>query len=117
MNKIGILTCLKSNDVCARAGCLKAFNHRTDFFARYLADTELTAMMTCNGCASKQPAEPEADAGIIEKADRLVHENIIAVHVGVCRLKEDGKVCPRITKICQMLEKRGIQIVYGTHKE
>ena len=32
MIKIGTLTCLHSNNVCARVGCLKAFQNRSDFF-------------------------------------------------------------------------------------
>lgn len=50
MNKIGILTCLHSNAVCARVGCLSAFQNRTDFFQDYPEDTYLAALMTCNGC-------------------------------------------------------------------
>ncbi len=46
IQKIGILTCIKSNDVCARVGCLKAFNRRSDFFAEYDGNTELAALMT-----------------------------------------------------------------------
>ena len=49
MTKIGTLTCLHSNDVCARVGCLKAFMEREAFFKEYSQDTSLEAMMTCNG--------------------------------------------------------------------
>ena len=49
MIKIGTLTCLHSNNVCARVGCLKAFQNRSDFFDGYSPDTLLGAMMTCNG--------------------------------------------------------------------
>ena len=43
MKKIGILTCLNSNDVCTRAGCLSAFRERRDFFSGYPEDTILAA--------------------------------------------------------------------------
>lgn len=46
MIKIGTLTCLHSNNVCARVGCLKAFQNRSDFFEGYSPDTLLGAMMT-----------------------------------------------------------------------
>ena len=36
MEKIGILTCLHSNDVCARVRCLSSFWQRKDFFAKSL---------------------------------------------------------------------------------
>ena len=105
MTKIGTLTCLHSNDVCARVGCLKAFMEREAFFKEYSQDTCLAAMMTCNGCKS------------MEKIDRLVSEDIKVMHVGVCCLIDGKKECPRITRICEMLEDRGIQVVRGTHRE
>lgn len=117
MTKIGILTCLHSNDVCARVGCLKAFMNRDPFFKDYSKDTALAAMMTCNGCKSMNPTEPDEDKGILEKMDRLVSENIDIMHVGVCRLTDEKKECPRMTKICKMIEDRGIQVVRGTHRE
>ena len=86
MNKIGILTCIHSNNVCARVGCLAAFQNKTDFFQDYPEDTCLAAMMTCNGCKGANPIEPIEDKGILEKIDRLVSEKISTIHVGVCRL-------------------------------
>ena len=96
MIKIGTLTCLHSNNVCARVGCLKAFQNRSDFFDGYSPDTLLGAMMTCNGCKSINPK---------------------VMHVGACRLDREKKECPRIAKICEMIESRGIQVVRGTHRE
>lgn len=117
MDKIGILTCLHSNDVCARVGCLSAFHRKSDFFQDYPEDTYLAAMMSCNGCKSMNAAEPGEDRGILEKIDRLVKEEISTVHVGVCRLVDGKKECPRMTQICQMIEECGIKVVRGTHKE
>lgn len=114
--KIGILTCIKSNDVCARVGCLRAFNNRTDFFKDYGADTELSAMMTCNGCQGENPCIPEKDPGVIEKVERLAAEEIQVVHCGVCRM-QGNEECSRFTSICQMMEEKGIRIVRGTHRE
>lgn len=87
------------------------------FFKEYSQDTSLEAMMTCNGCKSMNPAEPDEDKGILEKIDRLISENIKVMHVGVCRLIGGKNECPRITRICEMLEDRGIQVVRGTHRE
>lgn len=115
--KIAILTCLNSNDVCTRAGCLQAFFHRKDFFRDYGEDVELAALMTCNGCKKERPAEPEEDAGILEKIQRLTDENVEVVHVGVCRNMKENVECPRMTRIIKMLEKEGIRIVRGTHQE
>lgn len=115
--KIAILTCLHSNDVCARVGCLNAFNRRSDFFRDYGPEVELGALMTCNGCKGHRPQEPAEDPGILEKADRLISEGIQTVHVGVCRLLSNGQECPRMTAVCRVLEEKGIKIVRGTHRE
>lgn len=117
MKKIGILTCLHSNDVCARVGCLLAFQKRENFFQDYPEDTILAAMMTCNGCKGMNPKEPDEDEGILEKLDRLVSEDIQTVHIGVCRLIGGKKECLRITRISEMMEQRGIQVIRGTHRE
>ena len=117
MKKIATLTCLRSNIVCARASCLKAYNERTDFFAGYGPDTQLAAAMTCNGCEAEQPLHPREDKGIQEKISRLKKEAVSAVHVGACRVTRDGTECPRITEICEMLEEAGITVSRGTHKE
>ena len=117
MNRIGILTCLNSNDVCTRVGCLNAFNHRTDFFSAYPRDTELAVLMTCNGCQENRPPEPEDDPGILEKLERLTKEEISTIHVGVCRMTSEHIECPRITKICSMMEEQGIRVIRGTHRE
>ena len=63
--------CIHSNNVCARVGCLAAFQNRTDFFQDYPEDTCLAAMMTCNECKGVNPIEPIEDKGILEKIDRL----------------------------------------------
>ena len=63
------------------------------------------------------PKEPDVDEEILEKIDRLVSEEIKVVHVGACRLDREKKECPRIAKICEMIESRGIQVVRGTHRE
>lgn len=116
MKKIGILTCIRSNDVCTRAGCLKAFRIRSDYFQEYGPETELAVMMTCNGCPKENPLAPSKDPGMQEKVERLKKENVEAVHVGACRL-HNGAECSRIQEICGMIQEQGICIVKGTHKE
>ena len=73
--------------------------------------------MTCNGCKSANPKEPDVDEGILEKIERLKKEQVSVVHVGICRLKEDGTECERITQIISMLEQGGIRVFLGTHRE
>lgn len=114
--RIGILTCIHSNDVCTRAGCLNAFHRRADFFQDYPQETELAVLMTCNGCEEERPEDPEVDAGILEKLDRLIKEHVKIIHVGACCFLKDKRECKRITKICGMPEMRGVQVIRGTHK-
>lgn len=115
MRKIGTLTCLRSNQVCARASCLKAFNERGGYFGAYPAGTQLAAMMTCNGCKSVTETEPPDDRGIREKIQRMQKEGVEIVHVGVCTVRRDGGECERITAIRRMLEEAGIPTSDGTH--
>lgn len=115
MRKIGTLTCLLSNRVCARASCMKAFNNREAYFNSYPADTQLAALMTCNGCSSITEADPSDDKGIQEKIQRLKKEGVDTVHVGICTVMRNGKACGRITTIRRMLEDAGIHTVDGTH--
>ena len=115
--RIAILTCLHSNDVCTRAGCLNAFYEKKAFFEGYEPDVRLVALMTCNGCPGERPAEPGEDPGMAEKLDRLEKEKVDTVHVGVCRRKANGQECERIAQICALLEQRNIRVVRGTHQE
>lgn len=115
MKKIGTLTCLKSNHICARVSCLNAFNNRTGYFQDYPEDTQLVAMMTCNGCKVSSETDPSEDKRIMEKIRRLKYEGVEKVHVGVCVMIQDGGECRHITTIRKMLEEEGIPTVDGTH--
>ena len=51
MKKIIMLNCLRANQVCTGAACLKAFNERTRTFAQYgEEELFLQAFFRCNGC-------------------------------------------------------------------
>lgn len=117
MVKIGVIKCIHANEVCTGAGCLKAFNHRTDFFKDYDENTELAVFMACNGCEEDHAPKPEEDPGMLEKLERLMQEGIQVMHVGVCRIQPDGKECERMNTILKMMEDRGITVKRGTHKE
>ena len=109
--KIAILNCLKANDVCAGAACLKAFNAKTRHFEAY-GDTplELVAFARCSGC------EAGIDDGFREKLDRIVSEGAEVCHLGVCTKSfETKEECPVITEAAAFLERSGVRIVRGTH--
>ena len=67
MKKIAMLNCLKANEVCTGAACMKAFNEKSRSFERYREEeTVVAAFMRCNGC----DAHPGEDKGLQEKLDR-----------------------------------------------
>ena len=104
-----MLNCLNSNKVCAGAACFTAFNKRIRSFERYQGmDVEVAAFMRCNGCGN----DPETDAGILEKVERLQQEGVETVHVGICTKNKEGET---IAKIMEMLEEKGMEVVDGTH--
>ena len=109
--KIAMLNCLKANEVCTGAGCLRAFNNRTRHFADYGdAPLELIALARCNGCGKG------IDEGFREKLERIVSEGAEVCHLGVCtKHGEDKKECPTITEAAAWLEEKGVRIVRGTH--
>lgn len=109
--KIAVLNCLKANDVCAGAACLKAFNTRSRHFGRYTGEPlELVAFARCSGC------EAGIDEGFREKLDRIAAEGAQACHLGVCTVRRDtGRECPTIAEAAAYLEARGVSVVRGTH--
>ena len=109
--KIAMLNCLKANEVCTGAGCLRAFNNRTRHFADYGdAPLELIALARCNGCGKG------IDEGFREKLERIVSEGAEVCHLGVCtKHGKNGEECPTITEAAAWLEEKGVRIVRGTH--
>ena len=117
MNKIVILRCLQSNDVCTGAACLHAFNNKSEAFARYGdEELQLVAFFSCNGCDDCKLKHQE---GLEEKMERILSLQPDAVHVGVCTIikNEHGEKvrCEKIIDIWQRLEKAGIKVIDGTH--
>lgn len=111
MKRIAILNCLKANDVCTGAACLKAFNSRSRHFEPYGSEPlELVAMARCNGCGAG------IDEGFQEKLDRILQEGAEACHLGVCTVDPTTKrECATITAAARYLQERGVKIVRGTH--
>ena len=76
----------------------KAFQNRSDFFDGYSPDTLLGAMMTCNGCKSINPKEPDVDEGILENRQAGQRKEIKVMHVGACRLDREKKSAHELPK-------------------
>jgi len=111
MKKIAMMNCLKSNEVCTGAACLKAFYERRAGFARYDGqDLQLTAFLRCSSCGQK----PEDGKGMTEKLERLLKEGTETVHIGVCAQMNQTR-CETMQLYADWLESRGIEIVWQTH--
>lgn len=117
MKRIVILRCLRSNNVCTGAACMRAFNTKavpSPDMARNRWSWK--AYWSCNGCGD---CRFEHHAGIEEKLERIIGLKPDAVHVGVCvkHRTQDGQVvtCKTIEEICERLEAAGLTIVEGTH--
>ena len=53
MKRIVILRCLRSNNVCTGAACMRAFNTKSGAFARYGEEPlELEAYWSCNAAVT-----------------------------------------------------------------
>lgn len=118
MKRIAILRCLKSNDVCTGAACMKALYKKIGAFAMYGDEPlELEAFWSCNGC---DDCQLKNQAGIEEKLARIVSLQVDAVHVGVCTKHRNDMgeqvTCRKIVEICERLRAAGITIVEGTHE-
>ena len=112
MKHIAMLNCLNANKYCTGAACFQAFHNKGAFFKEY-EDQEicLDAFMRCNGCG----IDPKTDVGMLEKIERLKNIGIQIVHIGKCTKQTNGKECPTITAIAELMKQQGIEIVRGTH--
>ena len=117
MKKIAILTCLHSNDVCTRTGCLEALKHKTGTFDSYRHEAiELAAVWTCQGCGNMKFSNK---GDLQEKLSAITAAEITAVHIGKCcwRKTRSGrnKKCRYVEQIEKWLLMRHIQVIWGTH--
>ena len=125
MKRIAVLACRSAENVCAGVGCLRAFSRRTGAFAAYgEEELELIAFMHCNGCWMPQKHAPydqrrftplAEDPGLMEKVERLEKEQVDVVHLGICCRNQQGECCPAMEELSRELQRRGMQVVQGTH--
>ena len=89
---------------------MKAFNNKTAAFAEYIDDLELVAFARCNGCDS----DITTDVGMQKKIDRIIKAQTDTIHFGVCTI-HNGKECPTITRLGDIMQQAGITVVRGCH--
>lgn len=105
--KIAIVRCETVSEACPGVGCFKAFNKRKIKFSDYGPDTEIIGFFSCGGCPGRR---------VYRLVDSLQKHGVDVVHLSSCMLMESSyPKCPHIEGIRQMIAKKGVKIVEGTH--
>ena len=105
--KIAVLRCETVSEVCAGAGCFKAFNARRLHFASTPKDAEMVGFFTCGGCSGRR---------VSRLVKSLQKSGLTTIHLSSCMLLADEYPrCPHLAEIKETISKLGIKIVEGTH--
>jgi len=104
--KIAIVRCDIVSETCPGMACFKAFNKRKVHFSDY-GEAEIIGFFTCGGCPGRR---------VFRLVDSLIKHDVDVVHLSSCMLMEGGyPKCPHIDEIRQMILKKGVKVVEGTH--
>jgi hypothetical protein len=68
--------------------------------------------MRCSHCIRKE-GDPLADAGFVEKLERMASEGVEIVHIGVCAGRNAESACPGMLKMIEAFEDKGMKTVWG----
>lgn len=105
--KIAVVRCDIVSETCPGVACFKAFNKRKVHFSQYDKDAEIVGFFTCGGCPGRR---------VFRLVDSLMKHGVDVIHLSSCMLMEMGyPKCPHIDEIKQMILKKGVKIVEGTH--
>lgn len=105
--KIAVVRCDIVSETCPGVACFKAFNKRKVHFEEYGKDAEIIGFFTCGGCPGRR---------IFRLVDSLIKHGVDVVHLSSCMLMDTGyPKCPHIDEIRQMILKKGVKAVEGTH--
>lgn len=105
--KIAVVRCERVSEVCPGIGCFKAFNKRKVKFEEYREDTEIIGFFSCGGCPGRR---------VFRLVNSLKKHDIDVIHLSSCMLMESSyPKCPHIDGIKEMILKKGVKVVEGTH--
>ncbi|MCZ7399165.1 MAG: CGGC domain-containing protein [Candidatus Methanoperedens sp.] len=105
--KIAVVRCDIVSETCPGVACFKAFNKRKVHFEEYGRDAEIIGFFTCGGCPGRR---------VFRLVDSLLKHGVDVVHLSSCMLMERGyPKCPHIDEIKQMIIKKGVKVIEGTH--
>jgi predicted metal-binding protein len=107
ITKIAVVRCDIVSETCPGVACFKAFNKRKVHFEEYGKDTEIIGFFTCGGCPGRR---------VFRLVDSLLKHEVDVIHLSSCMLMEGGyPKCPHIDEIKQIIIKKGVKVVEGTH--
>lgn len=105
--KIAVVRCDIVSETCPGVACFKAFNKRKIRFSEYGPDAEIIGFFTCGGCPGRR---------VYRLVDSLLRHGVDVIHLSSCMLMESSyPKCPHLDGIRQMILKKGVRIVEGTH--
>ncbi len=105
--KIAVVRCDIVSEVCPGVACFKAFNKRKVHFEEYGKDAEIIGFFTCGGCPGRR---------VFRLVDSLLKHDVDVIHLSSCMLMEKSySKCPHLEDIKQMILKKGVKVVEGTH--
>ena len=105
--KVAIVRCETVSEACPGVGCFKAFNKRKLKFSDYGPDAEIIGFFTCGGCPGRR---------IFRLVNSLEKHGVDVIHLSSCMLMDTSyPKCPHIDGIKQMIAKKGVKVVEGTH--
>lgn len=104
--KIAVVRCDIVSEVCPGVACFAAFNKRKVRFSDY-GEAELIGFFTCGGCPGRR---------VHRLVDSLLKHDVDVIHLSSCMLTEKSYPrCPHLSEIKQMILKKGVRVVEGTH--
>ena len=105
--KIAVVRCDIVSEVCPGVACFNAFNKRKVHFSGYGKDAEIIGFFTCGGCPGRR---------VFRLVDSLLKHGVDVIHLSSCMLMEKSySKCPHLEDIRQMILKKGVKVVEGTH--
>ena len=105
--KVAVVRCETVSEACPGVGCFKAFNKRKLKFSDYGPDAEIIGFFTCGGCPGRR---------IYRLVNSLEKHGVDVIHLSSCMLMDTSyPKCPHIDGIKQMIAKKGVKVVEGTH--
>ena len=105
--RIAVVRCDIVSEVCPGVACFNAFNKRKIHFSEYGKDAEIIGFFTCGGCPGRR---------VFRLVDSLLKHNVDVIHLSSCMLIERSySKCPHLEDIKQMITRKGVKVVEGTH--